>query len=86
MSFTKIDVENDFVQSSSSMAPTTAAPTTQAPLPPLKLTEMDVTSEVAMRYARTAVVTHVRNPADRAQEAVFRVLIPETAFISGFEM
>ncbi|XP_026324350.1 inter-alpha-trypsin inhibitor heavy chain H4-like isoform X3 [Hyposmocoma kahamanoa] len=61
-------------------------PSTERPLLPLKLTEMDVRSEVAMRYAHTAVVTTVKNPAHRAQEATFRVLLPETAFISGFTM
>ncbi|XP_063547315.1 inter alpha-trypsin inhibitor, heavy chain 4-like isoform X2 [Cydia strobilella] len=64
----------------------TPTPTTSGPPPPLKVTEMDVRSEVSMRYARTAVVTRVRNPSDGGQEAVFRVLIPETAFISGFQM
>ncbi|XP_049887511.1 inter-alpha-trypsin inhibitor heavy chain H4-like isoform X4 [Pectinophora gossypiella] len=61
-------------------------PTTEEPSPPVKLTEMTVNSEVTMRYAHTAVVTRVRNPAKRAQEATFRVLLPETAFISGFTM
>lgn len=60
--------------------------TTSAPPAPIKLTSMDVTSEVTLRYAHTAVVTHVRNPAARAQEHTFRVLLPETAFISGFVM
>ncbi|XP_041974558.1 inter-alpha-trypsin inhibitor heavy chain H4-like isoform X3 [Aricia agestis] len=69
---------------SSSPAPTTEA-TTEASVP-IKLTKMHVTSEIALRYARTAVVTYIRNPAKRAQEATFRVLLPETAFISGFVM
>ncbi|CAG9782857.1 unnamed protein product [Diatraea saccharalis] len=60
--------------------------TTEEPVPPIKLTDMDVTSNIALRYANTAVVTSVRNPAKRAQEATFRVLLPETAFISGFTM
>ncbi|KAG6453307.1 hypothetical protein O3G_MSEX008075 [Manduca sexta] len=59
---------------------------TEEHTPPIKLTEMDVKSHVSMRYAHTAVVAHVRNPAKRAQEANFRVLLPETAFISGFVM
>ncbi|RVE43998.1 hypothetical protein evm_011353 [Chilo suppressalis] len=60
--------------------------TTDEPAPPIKLTEMEVTSNIALRYAHTAVVTSVRNPAKRAQEAVFRVLLPETAFITSFIM
>ncbi|KPJ13727.1 Inter-alpha-trypsin inhibitor heavy chain H4 [Papilio machaon] len=47
---------------------------------------MAVQSEISLRYASTAVVAHVHNPAPRAQEYTFRVLLPETAFISGFVM
>ncbi|CAH2068892.1 unnamed protein product, partial [Iphiclides podalirius] len=60
--------------------------TTEEPDPPIKMTEMDVRSEITMRYAHTAIVTRVQNPAKRSQEATFRVLLPETAFISGFVM
>nr|XP_021193370.2 inter-alpha-trypsin inhibitor heavy chain H4 isoform X2 [Helicoverpa armigera] len=60
--------------------------TTEESSPPIKLTEMEVVSEVSLRYAHTTVVARVRNPAKRAQEANFRVLLPETAFISGFVM
>ncbi|VVC88007.1 unnamed protein product [Leptidea sinapis] len=65
---------------------TEAAPTTEGPLLPIKLSEMRVHSEIALRYARTAVTATVRNPAKKSQEAFFRVLLPETAFISGFIM
>ncbi|XP_045510571.1 inter-alpha-trypsin inhibitor heavy chain H4-like isoform X2 [Colias croceus] len=61
-------------------------PTTEEPIVPIKLTEMRVHSEIALRYAHTSVVTTVRNRARRAQEAFFRMLLPETAFISGFVM
>ncbi|XP_023955029.2 inter-alpha-trypsin inhibitor heavy chain H4 isoform X2 [Bicyclus anynana] len=47
---------------------------------------MRVRSEVALRYARTSVITHVANPDSRPQEATFRMLLPDTAFISGFTM
>ncbi|XP_048481772.1 inter-alpha-trypsin inhibitor heavy chain H4 isoform X3 [Plutella xylostella] len=74
----------------STPAPTSStteqAPTTLEPPAPLQLKEMDVKSEVYLRYAHTAVVTRVKNPAARSQEATFRVLLPETAFISGFVM
>lgn len=61
-------------------------PTTEEPAPPMKLTEMEVTSTISLRYAHTAVVANYKNPAKKAQEAHFRVLLPETAFISGFVM
>ncbi|XP_068629147.1 inter alpha-trypsin inhibitor, heavy chain 4-like isoform X2 [Battus philenor] len=61
-------------------------PTTEEPDKPIKMTEMDVRSEITMRYAYTSVVAYVQNPSKRAQEASFRVLLPETAFISGFIM
>ncbi|KAJ8733901.1 hypothetical protein PYW07_014452 [Mythimna separata] len=60
--------------------------TTEEASPPIKLTEMDVISDVSLRYAHTTVVAKMRNPAKKAQEANFRVLLPETAFISGFIM
>ncbi|XP_045450405.1 inter-alpha-trypsin inhibitor heavy chain H4-like [Melitaea cinxia] len=60
--------------------------TTEEPGAPIKLTQMRVHSEVSLRYAVTAVVTHVRNPSHRSQEATFHVLLPETAFISEFVM
>ncbi|CAH2229635.1 jg27451 [Pararge aegeria aegeria] len=59
---------------------------TPRPLEPIELTEMRVRSEVALRYARTSVITHVHNPDTRPQEASFHMLLPDTAFISGFTM
>ncbi|KAL0895535.1 hypothetical protein ABMA27_011641 [Loxostege sticticalis] len=76
--------END--EASTTPAPPITEATTEEPSAPLKLTDMEVTSHIALRYAHTAVVTTVRNPARKAQEATFRVLLPETAFISGFTM
>ncbi|KAJ2946262.1 hypothetical protein O0L34_g12300 [Tuta absoluta] len=70
----------------SSTAAAVEEPVTEGPTPPVKMSEMTVRSEVSLRYAHTSVVTKVRNPAKRAQEANFRVLLPETAFISGFVM
>ncbi|XP_052747595.1 inter-alpha-trypsin inhibitor heavy chain H4 isoform X5 [Bicyclus anynana] len=60
--------------------------TTDKPFKPVKMTEMRVRSEIALRYARTSVITHVTNPDSRSQEATFRMLLPETAFIAGFTM
>ncbi|XP_069354287.1 inter-alpha-trypsin inhibitor heavy chain H4-like isoform X5 [Maniola hyperantus] len=65
---------------------TTPVDTTEKPRAPIKLTEMRVHSEVALRYARTSVITHVHNPDARPQEVTFRMLLPDTAFISGFTM
>ncbi|XP_046976043.1 inter-alpha-trypsin inhibitor heavy chain H6-like isoform X2 [Vanessa cardui] len=64
----------------------TAETVTEEPSAPIKMTKMEVTSEVSLRYAHTAVVTYVRNPSRRSQQATFHVLLPETAFISGFVM
>ncbi|XP_050352920.1 inter-alpha-trypsin inhibitor heavy chain H4-like [Nymphalis io] len=64
----------------------TADVTTEEPNAPIKLTKMQVNSEVSLRYAHTAIVTHVRNPSRSSQQATFHVLLPETAFISGFVM
>ncbi|XP_045761388.1 inter-alpha-trypsin inhibitor heavy chain H6-like isoform X2 [Maniola jurtina] len=60
--------------------------TDNGPAAPLKMTHLRVRSEIALRYARTAVVSNVYNPSKRPQEATFQVLLPETAFISGFTM
>ncbi|CAH0698896.1 unnamed protein product [Spodoptera exigua] len=77
---------DDGVTVATNSAPTVTEVTTEESSPPIKLTEMDVISEVSLRYAHTTVVAKVRNPAKKAQEANFRVLLPETAFISGFVM
>ncbi|CAH0722782.1 unnamed protein product, partial [Brenthis ino] len=47
---------------------------------------MLVRSEVSLRYAHTTIVTNVKNPARRSQQATFHVLLPDTAFITGFVM
>ncbi|XP_045761385.1 inter-alpha-trypsin inhibitor heavy chain H6-like isoform X2 [Maniola jurtina] len=60
--------------------------TDNGPAAPLKMTHLRVRSEIALRYARTAVVSNVYNPSKRPQEATFYVLLPDTAFISGFTM
>ncbi|KAF9805180.1 hypothetical protein SFRURICE_011995 [Spodoptera frugiperda] len=77
---------DDGVTVATNSAATVTEVTTEESSPPIKLTEMDVISEVSLRYAHTTVVAKVRNPAKKAQEANFRVLLPETAFISGFVM
>lgn len=51
-----------------------------------QITEMHVKSNVSNRFAYTTVASKVKNFADKAQEATFSVVLPETAFISGFIM
>ncbi|XP_057375417.1 inter-alpha-trypsin inhibitor heavy chain H4-like [Daphnia carinata] len=47
---------------------------------------MEIVSDIRLRYASTKVTSKVANPADKAQEATFHVVLPETAFISSFLM
>jgi hypothetical protein len=45
-----------------------------------------VESRIKSRYARTVVSSRLANPANKSQEVFFSVVLPETAFISGFLM
>ncbi|XP_047515007.1 inter-alpha-trypsin inhibitor heavy chain H4-like isoform X2 [Pieris napi] len=83
---TIVVTRSDIEETSTPTPSASADVVTEEPNIPIKITEMRVHSEIALRYASTAVVTTVRNPAKRSQEAVFRMLLPETAFISGFIM
>jgi preprotein translocase subunit SecE len=47
---------------------------------------MDIVSDIRLRYASTKVTSKVANPSRKAQEATFHIVLPETAFISGFLM
>lgn len=47
---------------------------------------MSIESNVTNRYAKTLIKSKVKNSAKSAQEAVFEVVIPDQAFISGFVM
>ncbi|KAF2885858.1 hypothetical protein ILUMI_20315 [Ignelater luminosus] len=47
---------------------------------------MHVTSNVSNRFAHTTVTSRVKNIATKSQEATFSIVLPETAFISGFIM
>ncbi|KAK4880127.1 hypothetical protein RN001_008273 [Aquatica leii] len=48
--------------------------------------EMHIRSDIKNRFSHTTVTSKVRNFADKAQEAVFNIVLPETAYISGFIM
>ncbi|XP_069668862.1 inter alpha-trypsin inhibitor, heavy chain 4-like isoform X2 [Periplaneta americana] len=64
------------------------ASTTQAPpkLPKPEMYSLRVESRIKSRYARTVVSSRLANPANKSQEVFFSVVLPETAFISGFLM
>lgn len=47
---------------------------------------MHIQSNVRNRFANTTVASKVRNLAQKSQEVTFSVVLPETAFISGFIM
>nr|XP_023015428.1 inter-alpha-trypsin inhibitor heavy chain H4-like isoform X6 [Leptinotarsa decemlineata] len=47
---------------------------------------MDIKSNVSNRFAKTLVISKVRNPDTKAKEATFTVVLPEKAFISEFVM
>ena len=51
-----------------------------------RIYSMEIVSDVRLRYASTKVTSKVANPSSKAQEATFHVVLPDTAFISGFLM
>ncbi|KAK4880739.1 hypothetical protein RN001_008885 [Aquatica leii] len=48
--------------------------------------QMHIQTSISNRFAHTTVTSKVRNFAAKAQEAVFSLVLPNTAFISGFIM
>ncbi|KAF2899202.1 hypothetical protein ILUMI_06974, partial [Ignelater luminosus] len=48
--------------------------------------KMHVRSNVSNRFAHTDITSRVKNIATKPQEATFSIILPETAFISGFIM
>jgi hypothetical protein len=53
---------------------------------PLEITKFHVNSTIQFRYARTQVVSHVKNPGTASNKADFKMVIPNSAFISNFSM
>ncbi|KAK9890511.1 hypothetical protein WA026_010588 [Henosepilachna vigintioctopunctata] len=51
-----------------------------------KIYSMKVDTNVTNRFATTLVTSKVKNVDEKAQEATFAVVLPETAYISGFVM
>ncbi|XP_063224499.1 inter-alpha-trypsin inhibitor heavy chain H4-like isoform X2 [Bacillus rossius redtenbacheri] len=64
--------------------PTTTQATPKLPRP--ELYSLHVVSHVTYRFATTVISSRVANPANASQEVFFSVVLPETAFISGFLM
>lgn len=52
--------------------------------PGLVIYKLHVTSNVTNRFAHTLINSRVKNYESKAAEAVFSVIIPDTAYISGF--
>ncbi|KAF2895409.1 hypothetical protein ILUMI_10766 [Ignelater luminosus] len=51
-----------------------------------RIYQMHVKSNISNRFARTTITSKVRNIVTKSLEAVFSIVLPETAFISGFIM
>jgi len=47
---------------------------------------MEIETDIRLRYATTKVSSRVANPHSNATEAMFYIVLPETAFISSFLM
>ena len=41
---------------------------------------------MSARYAKTVVISHMKNPGDKAVKADFFMIIPDSAFISNLSM
>jgi hypothetical protein len=48
--------------------------------------QLSIDTNIRSRYARTEVATTVSNAANSSQEVAFSFVIPEAAYISGFQM
>lgn len=48
--------------------------------------QLSIDTNIRFRYARTEVATRVSNAANISQEVSFSFVIPESAYISGFQM
>jgi hypothetical protein len=51
-----------------------------------RIYSMDIVSDIRLRYSSTKVTTRMTNPTSQSQETTFHVVLPDTAFISGFLM
>merc|ERR1719167_434287 len=53
---------------------------------PIDITKFHVNSKIQFRYATTEVEAHMKNPGTLSNEADFRLVLPDSAFISNFSM
>jgi len=53
---------------------------------PVDITKFHVNSKIQFRYATTEVEAHMKNPGTVSNEADFRLVLPDSAFISNFSM
>lgn len=51
-----------------------------------KIYEMYIRSEITNRFANTTIRTRVKNLGKKSQEATFSVVLPDSAYITGFIM
>ena len=52
----------------------------------IDITRLHVSSTIQFRFARTEVVSHIKNHGTVADKADFTMVIPDSAFISNFSM
>merc|ERR1712126_86030 len=52
----------------------------------VKITNMTIMSDIQFRYSRTVVESYMKNFGPEAQSAVFKLVLPDSAFISNFSM
>merc|ERR1719495_2984612 len=53
---------------------------------PIEITKFHINSTIQFRYARTHVVSQVKNPGTAPNNADFTIILPDSAFISNFSM
>merc|ERR1711915_371790 len=53
---------------------------------PVDITKFHVNSKIQFRYATTEVEAHMKNPETASNEVDFRLVLPDSAFISNFSM
>jgi len=53
---------------------------------PIEITKFHINSTIQFRYARTHIVSHVKNPGTAPNKADFTIILPDSAFISNFSM
>lgn len=52
----------------------------------MKIYELHITANVTNRFVHTLFTSRVKNRGEEAREASFSVILPDTAYISGFTL